>query len=78
VFKLQQHFGDKEGALASVRAGHSWGALYFGTNFSSALNERYEEGVHTSDMTLAEGEIDVWLDMTGVFFTSFSLSLSRT
>jgi hypothetical protein len=54
-----------------VQAGEVWGALYFGSNFSAALDERNERGKDTSDEALAMGELGVWLDMSGTFDLQF-------
>jgi hypothetical protein len=53
----------EEEAIALVRKGVAWGSLVFSSNYSEALNERFENP-NTDDANIDSSLLEVKLDMS--------------
>lgn len=61
------HYDTIEEANQQVMKGLAWGSMQFSSNYSDALRERSEGGRYASDEDLVAAEIDVQMDMSGIF-----------
>lgn len=63
---VQRHMETEEEAIALVRKGQAWGSLVFSSNYSEALNERFENP-NTDDVNIESSLLEVKLDMSSEF-----------
>lgn len=63
LFSLQRHMETEEEAIALVKRGKAWGSLVFSSNYSEALNERFENP-NTDDANIDSSLLEVKLDMS--------------
>lgn len=71
LYSLQRHMETEEEAIALVKKGKAWGSLVFSSNYSEALNERFENP-NTDDANIDSSLLEVKLDMSSESRMGFS------
>lgn len=61
---VKEYYDTLPDAIAAVRSGDAWGAIYFNENYTDSLVARLALGEVADDETIESSEVRVWLDMS--------------